>query len=255
MRSLAGLLAGLTLFCMAAGGSAGARATRAPNSVAFWNPRAGLIGLDMCRPRCLHGAIALTIDGGKTSRVVFSTDEDALVAAVRGVRTAWIVTRRCGTNECQNDYLFVTHDRGRQWQLVADRPPHALDFATARLGMGVAGGNTYANAATGIVVTRDGGRSWQHVHSPCRGWTGGASVSFPRPARAWALCTGEGGAGSEEKAVYESRDQGRSWQVGAETIVFGHRRFQGGISFYGYPLAISVASDGSGLLWESRGTL
>ena len=255
MRLLAGVLGGLTLFCVSAGGSAGARAARAPNSVAFWNRGAGLIGLDMCRPRCMHGAIALTNDGGKTSRVVFSTDEDVLVAAARGRRTAWIVTRRCGSNECQNDHLFVTRDRGRHWQLVADRPPLASDFATARLGMGVAGGNPYANGPTGIVLTRDGGRSWHRVHSPCRGWTGGATVSFPRPARAWALCTSEGGAGSEEKAVYESRDQGRSWRVRAETIVFGHRRFRGGISFYGYPLAISVASDGSGLLWESRGTL
>src|ERR671925_980594 len=108
MRSLAGLLAGLTLFCVGAGGSAGARAVRTPNSVAFWNPRVGLIGLDMCRPRCLHGAIALTTDSGKTSRVVFSTEEDVLVAAARGPRTAWIITRRCRSNQCQNDHLFVT---------------------------------------------------------------------------------------------------------------------------------------------------
>jgi len=255
MRLPASLVAGLTLFCIAAGGSAGARAHRAPNSVAFWNPHVGLIGLGTCRSLCVHGAIALTKDGGKTSHVVFSTDEDALVASARGARTAWIVTRRCSTNECQNDHLFVTHDRGRHWHFVADRPPRALDFATARLGMGVAGGNPYANGPTGIVVTRDGGRSWHHVHSPCRGWTRGASVSFPLPARAWALCTGEGGVGSEEKAVYESRDQGRTWRARAETIVFGHRRFHGGISFYGYPLGISLASDGGGLLWEGRGTL
>jgi len=42
MRLLAGVLGGLTLFCVSAGGSAGARAARAPNSVAFWNRRAGL---------------------------------------------------------------------------------------------------------------------------------------------------------------------------------------------------------------------
>lgn len=255
MRLLTSLLTGLTLLCVGAGGSAGAGAARAPNSVAFWNPRVGLIGLDICRARCLHGAIALSDDGGKTSHVVFSTDQDALVVAARGERTAWIVTRRCGTKGCQNEQLSITQDRGRHWRLVADHPPQALDFATARLGMGVAGGNPYANGPTGIVVTRDGGRSWHHVHSPCRGWTGGASVTFPRPARAWALCTGEGGVGSEEKAVYESRDQGRTWRARAETIVFGHRRFHGGISFYGYPLGISLASDGSGLLWEGRGTL
>jgi photosystem II stability/assembly factor-like uncharacterized protein len=255
VRVTAALIIGLILLAAAAKGGARDSAARAPNSVAFWTDQIGLIGLDSCLRRCSRGAVALTIDGGRTSRVVFSTDRDVAVAGARGRSTAWIITRSCRSDVCRNERLFVTRDRGRHWRLLARRPPTGVDFANARLGMAVAGGNPYANGPTGIVLTSDGGRSWHHVHSPCRSWSGGATVSFPRPDRAWALCTSVGGVGSEEKAVYESRDRGHSWRAQAETLVFGRRRVHGGIDFYGYPLGISFATDGTGLLWEGRGTL
>jgi hypothetical protein len=234
----------------------GTRAPLAPSSLAFWNAKVGLIGFDSCASRCSRGAVALTEDGGRTSRIVFSADEDVHVVAAHGTSDAWLATSRCRLDptSCRTDALLVTHDRGRHWRVVARRAPLDPSFATAKLGLGLSGGNPYGSGPTGIVLTSDGGRSWHRIRSPCRDWMQ-ASVSFPRPDRAWALCLGQPGVGSQEKAVYESRDRGRTWHARAETIVFGHRRVHGGISFYGYPLAISFAGDGTGLLVESRGTL
>jgi hypothetical protein len=60
-------------------------------------------------------------------------------------------------------------------------------------------------------------------------------------SRAWALCTGEGGAGNMEKRVYRR---------GAHEWTLLYQRFD-----YGYPLGIAMARDGFGIIWESRGTL
>jgi photosystem II stability/assembly factor-like uncharacterized protein len=69
------------------------------------------------------------------------------------------------------------------------------------------------------------------------------------------VCLGEGGVGNEEKAVFRTTDGGRTWRVGAEAVDFPRRRIHGGLWTYGYPLGLSFAADGFGLLWESRGTL
>ncbi len=79
-----------------------------------------------------------------------------------------------------------------------------------------------------------------------------ASVDFATSKLWWIVCAGEGAAGNEDKAIYRTADGGRTWEAGASTTI---GRERGGISSYGYPEGLAVASDGWGLLTESRGTL
>src|SRR5206468_12249231 len=66
--------------------------------------------------------------------------------------------------------------------------------------------------------------------------------------------------GNAGKSVYSTDDGGEHWRRLADTrlITSGARQYpvsSGGIDFYGYPQGIAFASDGVGVLWESRGTL
>jgi hypothetical protein len=70
---------------------------------------------------------------------------------------------------------------------------------------------------------------------------------------AWALCAGQGSAGSMGKAVYRRAQRG--WRRVAWTPFGPTGRGYGGIALYGYPLGLAMAGSGFGLIWESRGTL
>jgi hypothetical protein len=70
--------------------------------------------------------------------------------------------------------------------------------------------------------------------------------------RQWALCAGQGSAGSMAKAVYRRME--KSWKRVAWTPM-STRPGHGGIALFGYPLGLAMADDGFGLIWESRGTL
>ena len=63
--------------------------------------------------------------------------------------------------------------------------------------------------------------------------------------------------GRRQTRASSSTDSGRGhgWKRVAYTpFPYGHGAF-GGISTYGYPHGITMATDGFGLIWESRGTL
>ncbi len=70
----------------------------------------------------------------------------------------------------------------------------------------------------------------------------------------WALCTTQSGVGNQGKSVYWQRP-GHGWKRVAYTLFpYGHGAY-GGISTYGYAQGLTMANDGFGLIWESRGTL
>jgi photosystem II stability/assembly factor-like uncharacterized protein len=71
------------------------------------------------------------------------------------------------------------------------------------------------------------------------------------PSDAWAFCTGGPGAGTEIKVIYRSSNGGRNWS----TLVDGSKGITvHGLSVGGYLDGLSFSSDGTGLIWESRGT-
>jgi photosystem II stability/assembly factor-like uncharacterized protein len=186
------------------------------------------------------------MNGGRTFRIVLRTArpvEQLQTVGARGA-LAWL----------DNGTALRTLDRGLSWRRYRTPIAASLDasLATWRDAFAVTGG---LEAKPVVMVTHNGGVSWQRRVAPClRPISDTALVQLVTPKLGWLVCLGQGGAGQMQKAVYRTRDSGRSWQVEAETV-FYPSRFHGGISIGGYPAGISFAADGFGMLWEGRGTL
>jgi photosystem II stability/assembly factor-like uncharacterized protein len=109
-----------------------------------------------------------------------------------------------------------------------------------------------------MFVTHDGGQKWQREHSPCErpDIAFGAAADLVTAKSWWVACVGEGGAGNENKAIYRTRNGGKTWRAGAATVIGPPSKSEhGGISDYGYPSGLAFVASGWGLLTESRGTL
>lgn len=137
--------------------------------------------------------------------------------------------------------------------MVAAPPPLPTAIAFSDASHGV------LTTSTGTEITTDGGRTWHvvvrppvvaapHPPSPCP-----RMLFRPFFSGDWALCVGEDGAGAGGKAVYRRHAGG--WTRLAYTPFPPPGRSYGGISLAGYALGISMAPDGFGVIWESRGTL
>lgn len=139
--------------------------------------------------------------------------------------------------------------------MVATAPPPlplAIAFRDASHGV--------LTTSTGHEVTSDGGRTWRvvvkppapvvahHPSSPCP-----HMLFRPFFSGRWVLCVGESSTGAGGKAVY--RRSGARWTRVAYTPFPPPGKGYGGISLMGYALGISMAPDGFGVIWESRGTL
>jgi hypothetical protein len=133
--------------------------------------------------------------------------------------------------------------------------PTAIAFRNASDGAAAVG--------DAVELTSDGGRTWRVVFRAPRAvlavsfdaggrlrWrtapaatTQGPCARFDRRADsgAWVLCIGQGGAGEGWKTVYRRTPSGPARC--------------GRLSRSGYAEGISMAPDGFGLVWESRGTL
>jgi hypothetical protein len=142
----------------------------------------------------------------------------------------------------------LTSNGGRTWRVVLRTPKPVVQVAYAGKGIRIVLADNSIRAST------DGTRGWHAAppinmpRSPCpqmlflSHWDGN-----------WVLCTGELSAGAGGKAVY--RFTGGRWRRLAHTPFPPPGKAVGGISLMGYALGISVAPNGFGLIWESRGTL
>jgi hypothetical protein len=145
--------------------------------------------------------------------------------------------------------IELTADGGKTWRVVlrTPRPVVSVSFV---------GGAAWARFDDGEnLLSTDHGRRW----TPAAGGVGGMPWGCPQGTEQgwvsldWALCVNEGGAGNQGKSVYRLEPSG--WKRVAYTPFPGHGRGYGGISAYGYPVGIAMATDGFGVIWESRGTL
>jgi Photosynthesis system II assembly factor YCF48 len=209
-----------------------------PSAIAFWNRQHGLIGTGFeDYPGTLdRGSISVTTDGGRTSHVLVQTPGPVVRIAVARPAQAWAIVRACKRGRCSLD-LWRSSDAGRTWQVVRPAPPpfYTASFADAQHGFALVHDHR-------LIATTNAGRTWRRLASPCPAETK-SRVSLVSPGRGWLLCLGQPGAGNQEKTFYRTDDAGTHWQ-----------RLSGGFS-YGYPQGIAFASDGLGVMWESRGTL
>ncbi len=193
-------------------------------AIAFWDMRRGLFARG--------GTVSLTTNGGRTFRVVLRTRR------VTGMQT---FGRGGAILDLDNGRSFRSLDGGLRWARFRHR--FDADFLTAEIGMGYRAGQF--EFVKGLVSTRDGGKSWQPLSSPCPRFASfSAAVELVTPTLGWIVCAGQPGAGQQLKAVYRTSDGGGTW-----------RRLSGALSGSGYVYGASFARDGFGLIWEGRGTL
>jgi hypothetical protein len=149
--------------------------------------------------------------------------------------------------------ISKTADGGRTWRIVhrSARPVVSVSVESERA--------AWARYDDGENLrSTDGWNGWHPavgpnpVSTPC--FAGAyVSVGVTTPSgRAWALCTGQPGAGNESKDVYRLGSGG--WKRIAWAPLIG-KGGEGGLASYGYPVGMAMADDGFGIIWESRGTL
>jgi hypothetical protein len=136
-----------------------------------------------------------------------------------------------------------TSDGGLTWHVVFRTPRPVASIG-------------YDDSGRVRVVLDDGenlrGPSWKpepplEQLTPCP-----AGVNRSVKSSNWFLCIGQGSAGSGEKAVYRVTTHGAkrvAWAFMGPTLSVR------GITAQGYAVGMAMASDGFGVIWESRGPL
>jgi photosystem II stability/assembly factor-like uncharacterized protein len=146
--------------------------------------------------------ILATSNGGATWTTQRRGDLDLLSVDFISPAVGWAVGL---------DSLLTTADGGRSWTELPEPCGviRAVHFVSPQLGYAIAGGvnpvfdSTLAPATGGaVVVTTNGGRSWQPVPAPADP----QSVCFSDSEQGWLGADGR---------LYESADGGRSWQLRA----------------------------------------
>ncbi len=143
--------------------------------------------------------------------------------------------------------ISITSDGGKTWRVLV-RTPRPVVTASVQ---GTHEQVTFDDGET--IGSSDGGMHWAPVV------TGRPSFTGPCPAFSvafvitrWALCGSQSSAGNQGKSVYRLTATG--WKRVTDTL-FASSKSYGGISSYGYVRGIAMATDGFGVIWESRGTL
>jgi photosystem II stability/assembly factor-like uncharacterized protein len=227
------------------GGRSVSPASLTPSSIAFWDARHGLIGTGQrLVGGSSRGAIVVTTDGGRMTRLLVATPGVVSWLGVAPGQQAWAVVKLCGHDSCSYR-LWHSADGGARWSVIGAAPFETASFVNADVGYAV------SRLDSGLLATRDGGRTWRVVRAPCD--YSATSVSMVSPRRGWLLCNENYGAGSARKRIYQTGDGGEHWQRIAVADFGGGTG--SGICVCGYAVGIAFAPDGLGVLWESRGTL
>jgi photosystem II stability/assembly factor-like uncharacterized protein len=237
-------------------GAAQARTSRQviPTSIGFWDRHHGLASFVVYGPTDRsEGYVSTTADGGKTWSIRWRGVAVVQVGTVPGTREAWaIIQPRRACSPCAV-LLMRTKDRGRTWTRVGTSPS-TPSFPTSLVGFAM---RSRATNAGPLIQTSDGGRTWRRVGTPCRkGWGGfawSAAISFVSRSRGWLICNGQPGAGSQAKALYVTRNGGRTWKRLLNAHFEPVRVRLGGLQSSGYVQGIAFERTGHGFLWSTRG--
>jgi photosystem II stability/assembly factor-like uncharacterized protein len=193
---------------------------------------------------CGTGAVELTTDGGRTYHVILRTQRPVVGLQPIGPRGALARVYRHNAQR--------TLDRGRTWTEWPMRD--GVSFATPTIALGFRIAQARNTIRLRLLHTSDGGHSWERLPTPPHCFSASPLLDLVNAQLGWMLCGGQPGAGNEAKSVYRTADGGRTWSELTSTPMTG-RLPRGGIGSLGYPVGISFARNGFGLMWESRGTL
>ena len=214
-------LATLTLCvaaCFLSGGAAGKHLPPRHEAfrIAFVDARRGVMSAHEVHVPCPREVCSFdvyaTADGGRSWRRVLQTpisvEYVAELAAASGT-TFW-ASFPCNDDAACRPSLYRSSDGGRHWRLVSRAVAFAPSFASTRHGWAIGRGGV-------LVETSDGGRTWRPFRrDPCppeaSGWWHLARASA---SRGWVLCRDDSQSLPGERALYETRDGGRSWKLRA----------------------------------------
>lgn len=156
-----------------------------------------------------------TTDGGRTWRELREAI-DAIALDAAGARDAWVLTRdgaSCSSSTCSKYELFRTDDGGATFTSLGNPAQFACGGGQVRgplfasVSVGYAGmdlGTGGADGPGGVMVTRDGGRTWICATEP-RNVT---AVSAADPLNAWAVSLDRP---SGVMSLYRTTDAGATW--------------------------------------------
>jgi photosystem II stability/assembly factor-like uncharacterized protein len=221
---------------------AGATTSGAPTvtNIAFWEVSRGIAGVEVPTADGKRGAIWLTEDGGKTFTPVLETERPVSWVDTAGRRSAVAIIGKGAKRSAVR-----TRDGGHTWTGIPTGEVFAPSFATRRHGIAVVGEREFYwldSIRSELRVTRNGGRSWKAVASPCpRHWFVGAALTGR--SEAVALCAQEGAAGLQAAGLFSSNDLGRSWTTLAAV---------GSFSAIYYVTGMSFSPQGLGFLWGAE---
>jgi photosystem II stability/assembly factor-like uncharacterized protein len=200
-----------------------------------------------------RGSVWRTADGGASWEATTLDVGDLRSVAVSGSH-AWVSGGDHGFR--LGPLVFESADGGASWEQVSSEQVGSLSFVDDVHGFGI---RSISAAATELVTTADGGRTWSLLADghPCgQGGTGGwepygpASVSFGSADHGWALCARNDTAGGLEVGVVETLDGGGSWTWRSRSIVTTTATTRTDL-----PAGMAMRADGTGLIWCLGGSV
>ena len=185
--------------------------------------------------------IFATADGGQTWIDTGVTANVLDLATVGEV--VWAITG-CDPRFSSCPVSFLVWDgTAHRWNPMRHQPPvtsgplHLIP-TSARRAFVVQG----TQFDTRLVQTDDGGVTWSTLATPCPHGIG-LNVATLDGAHLWMVCSGEPGAGNQEKAVFTSSDGGGTWSLRARdrwAVAVGT------ITTAGYTQDVALASSTTG---------
>ncbi|MBD0337749.1 MAG: hypothetical protein ICV67_00485 [Thermoleophilia bacterium] len=222
--------------------------------IGFADARRGVLSAARPNAPCADGLCAhhvyATSDGGATWRRTLSArtsvGDIAHLSAAPGTSTVF-ASYPCREPALCASRVYRSDDFGRTWRLVSRAWLWDPAFATPRDG--------WARGSSGLVATRDGGRTWRQVaRHPCpdyaNDWYYPALVA---PARGYVLCRSSDLTFPRERGVHETRDGGRTWRL-RSALGYEYGRVGSGHRDSFALRHVSFRPSGRGWIWRFAGT-
>lgn len=167
-----------------------------------------------------EAGVAITRDGGRAWRQGGAIDGRVQRLVPIG-DDVWATYTVCAGPPEQTTFcrvhVAISRDGGLMWTRARRLPlrqPYDGGNILARVTLTEAYIVSYGPRGGGLVVTKDAGREWATLPDPCAGWSV-VDLAALWGGHLWMVCGGAPLAGgrSAAKAVFQSGDGGRTWQV------------------------------------------